>query len=52
MDASVDALDGDILLKFKNFLVEEGENEISVSKNFIYTFDDTVGEGHVSKRDK
>ena len=46
MDASVEAVDGDIVLKFKKFLVEEVENETSVSgtQNFIYTISDTVGE--------
>ena len=44
MDTSVEAVDGDIVLKFKKFLVEEGENEISASQKFIYAFDDTVGE--------
>ena len=54
MDASAEAVDGDILLKFKKFLVEEGENEISVSgpQNFIFVFVDTVGEGHGSNRGK
>ena len=48
MYASVEAVDGDIVLKFKKFPVEEGENEISVSgpQKFIYAFSDTVGEGH------
>ena len=35
MDASFEAVYGDIVLKFKNFLIEEGYNEISVSHNFI-----------------
>ena len=54
MDASVEAVDGNILLKFKRFLVEGGENEISVSgtHNFIYGFSDTVGKGHGSNRGK
>ena len=54
MHASVEAVDGDIVLKFKKSLVEEGENEISVSgpQNFIYAFADTVGEGHGSNRAK
>ena len=52
MDASVEAVSCDIVLKFKKFLVEEGENYISVSQNFIYAFSDTVGEGHGSKRGK
>ena len=48
MDASVESVDGDIVLKFKKFLVEEGENDIIVDgpQNFIYAYDDTVGEGH------
>ena len=52
MDASVEALDGDIVLKFNKLLVEEGRNEISASvpQNFIYAFSDTVGEGHGSNR--
>ena len=45
MDASVEAVYGDIVLKFKKFPVEEGENEISVSQNFIYAFYYTVGKG-------
>ena len=43
MDASAEAVYGDIVLKFKNFLVEEGYNEISVIQNFIYSFSETVG---------
>ena len=45
MDASVEAVDVDIVLKFKKFLVEEGGNEISFSgtQNSIYAFSDTVG---------
>ena len=46
MDDSVEVVDGNIVLKFKKFLVEKGENEISASQNSIYTFYDTVGEGH------
>ena len=36
------------MLKFKKFLVEEGENDIIVdgSHNFIYAYDATVSEGH------
>ena len=45
MDASVEAVYGDIVLKLKTFVVEEGENGISVSQNFVYAFSDTVGEG-------
>ena len=54
MDASVDAIDGDIVLKFKKFLVEEEENEISVSspQNFIHEFSDTAGEGRGSNMGK
>ena len=39
----------DIVPKFKKFLVEEWENEISVNgpHNFIYDFFYTVGEGHI-----
>ena len=46
MDASIEAIDGDIVLKFKKFLVEEGGNYIIVDgpQNFIYEFYDTVGE--------
>ena len=53
-DASVEAVDGDIVLKFKKFLVEEGGNDIIVDglQNFIYAFADTVGEGHGSNRGK
>ena len=52
MDTSVEAVDGDILLKFNNFLVEDGENEISVSQNFIHRFSDTIGEVHGLNRGK
>ena len=52
MDASVEAVDGDIVLKYKKFLVKEGENGISVSQNFIYAFADTVGERHGSNMGK
>jgi len=54
MDASVESVDGDIVLKFKKFLVEEGENDIIVDgpQNFIYAYADTVGEGHGSNRGK
>ena len=50
MDTYVEAVDGDILIKFKKFLVEEGENEISFIQNIIYEFSDTDGEVHVSNR--
>ena len=54
MNISVEAVDGDIVLKFKKFLVEEVENEtsVSVTQKFIYAFSDTVGEGHGPSRDK
>ena len=54
MDASVQDLDGYIVLKFKKFLVEEGVNDIIVdgTQNFIYAFADTFGEGHGSNRGK
>ena len=54
MDAYVEAVDGDIVLKFKKFLVEEGGDGIIVdgTQNFIYTFSDTVGEGYGSNRGK
>ena len=54
MDASVEALYGKIVLKFKKFLVEEGGNNIIFdgSNNFIYALADTVGEGNFSKRGK
>ena len=44
MDAFVEAIYSDIVLKFKKFLVEEGGNEIIVDgpQNFIYAFSDTV----------
>ena len=54
MYASVEAVYGDILIKFEKLLVEEGRNEISASvpQNFIYAFSDTVGEGHGLNRIK
>ena len=54
MDASVEAVDGDIIIKFKKFLLEEGENDIigNGTHNFIYEFSDTVGEGHGSNMEK
>ena len=54
MDASVEAVDGNIVLNFKKILVEEGGNDSIVDgpHNFIYTFSDTVGEGHGSNRGK
>ena len=54
MDASVEAVDGDIVHTLKNILVEDRENEISAidPHNFIYTFSDTVGDRHRLNRDK
>ena len=54
VDASFDAVDGDIVLNFKKFLVEEGGNDIIIDgpQNFIYSFSDTVGEGHGLNRGK
>ena len=54
MEASVEAVDGDIVLKLKNLPVEEGKKKISVSgpQNFIHSFYDTIGEGHGSNRGK
>ena len=52
MDDSVEAIYGDILIKFKKLLLEEGENEITSSKNLIYVFYDTFGEGHGLNRGK
>ena len=54
MKPSVEAVDGDTVLKFQKFLVEEADNEISISvtQNFIYAFSDTVGEVHGSNRGK
>ena len=54
MDASVEAIDGDIVLKFKKFLVEEGGNGIIFDgpHKFIYEFADNVGEGNGSNRVK
>ena len=46
MDSFVEAVDGDIILKFKNFLVEEGGIEIISIQNFIYEFSYTVGKGN------
>ena len=52
MNASIGDVCGDILLKFKKFLVEEGENDISVSgpHKFIYEFAYNVGAGHGSNK--
>ena len=52
MDAYVEAVDFDIVIKFKKFLVEEGENEIIVSLNFIHRFSDTIDEVHGLNRGK
>ena len=54
MDAYSEAVDGDIVLKFKKFLVEEGGNYIIFdgSHKFIYAFDETIGEGNGSNRGK
>ena len=54
MNAFVEAVDSDIVLKFKKFLVEEGENDMifDAPQNFIYVFSGTVGEGHGSNRGK
>ena len=54
MDDSVEAVYGEILIKFKKLLVEEGENDIIVdgTHNFIYELTDTVIEGNISNRFK
>ena len=54
MNDYVEAIDGYIVLKFNKLLVEEEENDIIVDipQNFIYEFDDNVGEGHGSNRGK
>ena len=54
MYASVEALYGDIVLKFKKFPVEEGGNYIIFGspQKFIYDFFGDVGERHVSNRVK
>ena len=48
MEAYVEAVDGDTLLKFNKCLLEEVDNKISISgpQNFIYAFYDTVGDAH------
>ena len=43
MESSIEAVDNDIVLNFNKFLLEEGENEISVSQNFMYAFYDIFG---------
>ena len=52
--ASIEAVYGYIVIKFKNFLVEEGVNDIIVDgpQNFIYAFSDTDGKVHGSNRGK
>ena len=52
MDDSVEAVDGELVLKLKRFLLEEGGNEIIVSgpQKFIYSLSDTVSKGHGSNR--
>ena len=54
MDASVEAVYGDKVLKSKNFLLEEWVNDsiANVPQNFIYKVSVIVGEGHVSNRVK
>ena len=54
MYASVEAVYGYTVIKFKKFLVKEGVNDIIVDgpQNFIYAFSDTVGEVHGSNRGK
>ena len=54
MDASLEAVYGEIVLKFKNFLLEEGGNEIiaGIPQNFIYEFSNTVGLVHGSNMGK
>ena len=47
MGASVEAIYGDIVLKFRKFLVKEGDNGIGVSHNFIYAISDTIGGGSI-----
>ena len=54
MDAYVEDVDGDIVLKFKKSLLGEGLNDIIVdcTQNFIYVFSDTIDEAHGSNRGK
>ena len=54
MDTYVEDVDVDKVLKFKNFLVDEGGNCIILDglQNFMYTFSDTVCEVHGSNRGK
>ena len=53
MNASIEAVDGDIVLKLNNFLLEEGGGYIIANgpQNFIYAFSYTYGEGHGSNRE-
>ena len=50
MDDSIEAVYGNIVIKFRKFLVEKGVNVIIVDGyyNLIYAFADTVGEVHGS----
>ena len=54
MDAPIEAVDGDKVLKFKKFLLEEGGNDIIADgpQNLIHAFSDTIGEGYGSNRGK
>ena len=54
VDDSVEALNVDIVLKFKKLLVEEGGNDIISDgpQNLMYEFSYTVGEGLGSNRSK
>ena len=54
MDASFEAVDGDIVLKLNNFPGDDRGNDIIVDgpQNFIYVFSCTLGEGHRSNRGK
>ena len=54
MDDSVEALNSDIVLKFKKFLVEQVENDIIVygPQNLIYELFGTFGKGHGSNIEK
>ena len=54
MDASFEAVDGDIVLNFKKCLLEEGVNYVIFNgpQNFKQSFSDTDGEGRGSKSEK
>ena len=53
MDASVEAVYGDIVLKFKKLLVEEGGNDMVFdAPQNLSVFSGTVGEVHGSNRGK